>query len=69
LRRSAFNLLKACSIGLRSGEYGGRYSRAHPRARHHLQEAIGPAVGASLYVPGRCQRVDPAIETPRLCSG
>ena len=24
LRRSAFNLLKACSIGLRSGEYFGR---------------------------------------------
>jgi hypothetical protein len=24
LRRSAFSLLKACSIGLRSGEYFGR---------------------------------------------
>jgi hypothetical protein len=32
LRRSAFSFANACSIGLKSGEYGGRYSRLAPAA-------------------------------------
>ena len=31
LRSSAFSLAKACSIGLKSGEYGGRYSKVARR--------------------------------------
>ena len=32
LRRSALSLAKACSIGLRSGEYGGSYQSLAPAA-------------------------------------
>ena len=32
LRRSAFSFANACSIGLKSGEYGGRYSSVAPAA-------------------------------------
>src|SRR3979411_1622405 len=32
LRRCAFTLLKPCSIGLKSGEYGGRYCSRAPTA-------------------------------------
>jgi hypothetical protein len=32
-RSAVLSLLQQCSIGLKSGEYGGRYSTLAPRAR------------------------------------